>query len=158
VNIFILDNDPSLNVTYHIDAHCNKIILEATQMLCTGCNLLGKTTPYKTTHINHPVSKWVRQSKANFSWTIDYARRLCSEFKFRRDKQHKCLDIVLECEKYTGLFPDITATPFVQAMPEQYQCSDAVQAYRNYYIGEKRYNKAGKNMFIWTKRQQPSWV
>ena len=28
-------------------------------------------------------------------------------------------------------------TPFAQAMPEKYRCESAVNAYRNYYIGEK---------------------
>ena len=28
-------------------------------------------------------------------------------------------------------------TPFVQAMPEQYRTSDPVEAYRNFYVGEK---------------------
>jgi hypothetical protein len=44
-----------------------------------------------------------------------------------------------------------TMPPFAQAMPEQYKNTDAVRAYRNYYIHEKsRFAK-------WKTGNVPSW-
>ncbi len=38
-----------------------------------------------------------------------------------------------------------------QCMPDQYKCDDSVQAYRNYYMGEK----AG--FAKWKGREVPTW-
>ena len=35
-------------------------------------------------------------------------------------------------------------------LPDKYKCEDPVQAYRNYYLGEKMY------MAVWTEREVPS--
>ncbi len=45
-----------------------KMILESCQMLCTTLNVLydDKVTPYRNAHKNHPSTKWVRESSANF--------------------------------------------------------------------------------------------
>ncbi len=47
---------------------------------------------------------------------------------------------------------DIGVTQFAQAMPNCYKSYDPVQAYRNYYIGEKNH------LFSWTKREVPYWI
>ena len=39
-----------------------------------------------------------------------------------------------------------------QCMPDKYKCEDPVQAYRNYYLGEKMY------MAVWTEREVPAWI
>jgi hypothetical protein len=42
-------------------------------------------------------------------------------------------------------------TEFAQAMPDSCKTDDPVQAYRQYYIQEKKY------MAKWTNREIPSW-
>ena len=44
-----------------------KMILESTQMLCCAINeqANNQITPYRSTHKNHPSTKWVRQSKSH---------------------------------------------------------------------------------------------
>ena len=37
-----------------------------------------------------------------------------------------------------------------QCMPDKYKCEDPVQAYRNYYLGEKMY------MAVWTRKRGAS--
>jgi hypothetical protein len=37
------------------------------------------------------------------------------------------------------MFPDNGFQDPPQCMPDEYKCDDYVQAYRNYYMGEKRY-------------------
>ncbi len=52
------------------------MILESGQMLSTAVKLLDPEyavpypSLYKITHANHPCSKWVRESRGNFSWCL----------------------------------------------------------------------------------------
>lgn len=158
MNLFYLDKDLKKCAEYHIDAHCNKMILEAAQMLCTAVNLNGGTTEYKTTHVNHPTSVWVRQSVYNFIWTFEYGYELCKEYTYRTGKMHKTQVVLENCSWKYNYLPKIESTPFVLSMPDQYKTNCPIESYRNYYLSEKRYNKNGKNMFKWTKREVPHWV
>ena len=58
-----------------------KMILESCQMLCTVLNeQAGKQiTPYRTTHKNHPSTKWVRDSSANFEALVEHAMAMLEE-------------------------------------------------------------------------------
>ena len=70
------------------DKHVSKIILEAAQMLSTAINIIEpehNLNTYKTCHINHPVSIWVRTSLENFMWTIDLVEAMHNEWKYRND-------------------------------------------------------------------------
>ncbi len=68
MNIFILDEDITKSAQAHCDKHVVKMILESAQLLCTAVNYYAgeQVTPYKSTHMNHPCSIWVRESLANF--------------------------------------------------------------------------------------------
>jgi len=50
-----------------------------------------------------------------------------------------------------GSYVFLYITAFKQCMPDQYKSDDAIEAYRAYYMGEKR------NMANWKKRQAPEW-
>ena len=39
-----------------------------------------------------------------------------------------------------------------QCMPDEYKCEDTVEAYRNYYLGEKMY------MAVWNYSPTPEWT
>jgi len=64
MNIFILDTNPKLAATYHCDRHM-KMITESAQMLSTAHHICGIkpgvdiSRIYKSTHVNHPCSKWI---------------------------------------------------------------------------------------------------
>jgi hypothetical protein len=161
MNLFYLDKDLKKCAEYHIDAHCNKMILEAAQMLCTAVRQhkgVNVDKLYKATHTNNRMNIWVRTSRENFLWTVNYALALCDEFYFRRGKNHATLEVVNQCVKYCDLFPSIGETAFVLFMPDQYKTDCPVESYRKYYLAEKRFDKNGKNMFTWTKRKAPPWV
>lgn len=70
MNIFVLDEDIEKCARYHCDQHVIKMILESAQMLCTALNKKGHSTPYRSTHSNHPCVLWVEQSHDNFCWLI----------------------------------------------------------------------------------------
>ena len=159
MNIFVLDYNPRKCVEYYCDKHIVKMILESVQLLSSAYHLCDpeilKTcpyTPYRLTHKNHPCAKWVRESYSNFYWLLMLTWEYCKEYTFRYEKIHACQKHVLWM---IHNLPNVPKKPFTfpaQAMPEKYKCNDPVQAYKNYYIGEKLY-------FIrYTKRTAPVWL
>lgn len=142
MNIFVLDEDPSVAAQYHADIHINKMILESAQMLCT---VYGG--PYKPTHKNHPCTRWVAESEANAYWLKALARHLNEEAKLRYGKSadHKSWDVIASLNiRDRGVL-----TPWAQAMPEELRSTDAVQAYRSYY-------RTKPNM-RWAYTEEPDW-
>ena len=59
-----------------------KMILESCQMLCTTLNHQGFETPYRNAHFNHPSTKWVRESSANFLNLVKHTEAMLAEYKF----------------------------------------------------------------------------
>lgn len=153
MNLFILDYDLDKNAQYHVNKHM-KMILEATQILCTTFHLQGVKAPYMPTHPQHPSTIFARSSSENFQFVIDYVYALSKENIIRYDKVHKSSLLLkwFEENRHLLTFPKVKLTEFALAMPDQYKTSDAVQSYRNYYNGEKRH------IFKWTNREKPEWI
>lgn len=113
----------------------------------------GETGPYKKTHINHPISKWCRESLENYLWTVRYGLTLCEEYTHRYGKIHATQSkLEYMSQNFPQGFNKTEQTPFVLAMPDEYQCSCPVQSYRKYYLSEKQH------LFKWTKRSVPEWI
>jgi hypothetical protein len=156
MNIFVLSYNQQECAQYHNNKHCVKQVLETTQILNNALciNNPTKTFPYKPTHLKHPVSLWAAESNCNFEWLLRLGYALCEEYTFRYGKTHKCLCVMFElaCSEYRYSLPQKSMTPFRLCMPDAYKVSDAVQSYRNYYMGEKR------GMAVWGgKREVPEW-
>lgn len=153
MNIFILDTDVKRCAQYHVDKHIVKMILETTQLLN---NARIKYFPkadhvYRKTHENHPASIWASANKSNFDWLCKLGLELCKEYSYRYGKIHKCQAIIEEFYKSPMKPPYGELTNFAQCMPDIYKRKDAVEAYRNYYCGDKR------NIAKWSKRNIPEW-
>ena len=110
-------------------------------------NLNGKTSPYKTTHKNHPCAIWVRESLDNYIWLIEMTKYLNEEYKTRynKDSNHRSYDIIQSLP-----FPDFLEskgiTKMALAMPDECVIvDDIVSSYRNYYIKEKQKLATWKN-------------
>jgi hypothetical protein len=174
MNIFYLHPDPLTAAEMHCDKHCVKMILETAQMLCTAHRALDgdkradKLGMYKTAHLNHPSTKWVRGSLLQYEWTYHLFKFLCDEYTHRYNKVHKTdvkLREVLKEPPYflrwvlrdsnPPLVPSSSINTYTQppqCMPDQYKVpDDAVQAYRNYYIGEKA------SFAKWAYTRTPEW-
>jgi len=153
VNIFVLDLNIEKCARYHCDQHVVKMILESAQIACTALNLKGFTTPYKSTHVKHPCVLWAGASFANLQWLKKLARALNREYRYRyrTSEDHSSLAVV---DQIKGMkFESTGLTDFPQAMPEQYKVpGDPVQAYRNFYVGEKL------QFARWTRRRRPAWI
>lgn len=155
MNIFYLDKDPELAAQYHCDNHVVKMVLETAQLLCTAHHVCGDgtiTDLYKRTHVNHPCSIWLRGSSGNYTWTCNLFTELSREYTKRYGKIHKSY------QKFGG---SLTKIPrFIRvgdfydppmAMPDQYKQKDVVQAYRDYYVGEK------SHFATWKFEGEPEW-
>lgn len=152
MNIFILDLDQEQNARYYCDKHVVKQITESNQLLCSTyyCTDYIPDNIYKLYNKNHPCAKWVRESLSNWLWLKDMTLTLCKEYTYRYEKTHKG-ELVCEALELPHI-KDIGLTPFVEVMPEQYRTNNPVNAYRNYYLGDKQ------NLFKWTKRPVPDWI
>ena len=162
MNMFILDSNPIKAAQLNCDTHCSKIILEIAQMLCTTYHLQGIEAPYKSCHVNHPVTKWIRSSYANFMWAINHGCALWDEKLYRTDKEHKSGDVIEWAIKNSSqlAFPNWWLEPFPIAINENSLCrkdpafdeSDPVKCYQLYY----KYDK--KPIAKWTKREVPKFM
>jgi hypothetical protein len=101
VNIFVTDPNPIISASYLDDKRVVKMVLESTQMLCTALNETGGSSPYRSTHKNHPCSIWARQSKGNWEWLWRHAWTLASEYEYRYGRVHKCVDILSNLDPKT---------------------------------------------------------
>lgn len=155
MNIFILDDDPVQAAKYHNDKHCVKMIVETAQLLSTTHHFYDSDIAdkvYRKTHVNHPSTIWVRESRSNYEWTYRLFTALCDEYTNRYGKVHKTM---LEKGPYLSNPPDgipeVGLTNFPQCMPDDCMVlDDPVTAYRNYY---KQYKA---HIAKW-KLGQPDW-
>jgi len=120
-----------------------KMILESCQMLCTTLNLLydDKVTPYRNAHKNHPSTKWVRESSANFLCLVEHTEAMIAEYKERfTGKTHKCEAVLEKCVKLfrPELFPSNKGTPLPLCMPDEFKTDKIVESYRNFYAAKPR--------------------
>ncbi len=152
MNIFILDRNIEKCARDQADQHVVKMILESAQMLCTVVNLNGGQSPYRSTHVKHPCTIWAGESLANWLWLRRLALSLNDEYRYRYpvSSDHKSAIVVRSLS--LPRIDNAGLTEFALAMPEKYKVpGNAVQSYRNYYIGEK------SGFAKWTRRRPPRW-
>ena len=156
MNIFFLDKTPELSAKMLCDKHVPKMLLESAQMLSTALRQNGYEDDYlyKSAHPNHPMTKWVGNTRDNFIWAFRNADEISREYYKRFGKKHKStriLDFITNNEMQNEI-PDKSFTEPPQCMPDKYKDNDYVTAYRNYYKGEKEY------FAKWEKgRSEPRW-
>ena len=139
MNIFYLDECPDKAARLQYNKHVVKMILESAQMLCAAHHVIGNPddVPYKLAHKNHPSTIWVRQNSIHYDWLYDHMRALGDEYTKRYGKTHlsitKCKHLVYPPKN----IPTVMFNQPPQCMPDEYKDKCSVQAYWNYYIGEK---------------------
>lgn len=153
MNLFYLSDNHEENASFHADKHM-KMLLEATQLLCTTFHLQEIHAPYRRTHQNHPSAIWTRAAKNNFKWVISYADSLSKEYSYRYGKRHASSEVLLWAQKNARLlrFPQEESTPFALAMPDEFKTSCPIESYRNYY------REAKKHLHSWKNRDKPYWI
>lgn len=191
MNLFILSYNPVECAQMMMDVHIVKIILEAVQMLSSAKRLLtvvadplekpnredvGKANAldlplYRVAHVNHPVSIWVRESYANYCWTLDLVDAMHDEWRLRYghgpDKVHKSYAVAAFLRLNPpplDAFAQVGLTPFAVAMPDDCKVFvpaaewwdddvvDPVASYRAYYRSPMK-----RNLSTWRVRGAPDW-
>ena len=159
MNIFYLSEDPVVAALEHNDKHCVKMIVEYAQMLstahreCDGDDRADSLSLYRKTHVNHPSTVWARGNEAQYTWLYQLFVALAAEYTYRYEKKHSTdslLAVSLETPP-AKISKNKLFQPPPQCMPKEYKCDDAVEAYRNFYIGEKA------QFSSWKKRDAPRW-
>ena len=181
MNIFVLDRDPLTAAVWHCDKHVVKMIIESGQMLSTAhwvlwLERLGKTRDdfklvrdmksylrehvpkdqqpeWQMTHRNHPCSIWVRETVANYFWTIRLMRSLLDQYTRRYKKKHKAEWNYKWLKKnIPSNLPNLPLTEHPVCMPDDCKISDnVVICYQEYYRKHKRY------MAKWKTVEPPWW-
>ncbi len=137
MNIFVLSEDPIQAAKWQCNKHVVKMILETAQLLSAAHP--SHIAPYKHTHVNHPCSKWVRESIDNYKWLVTHGHALCNEYTQRYRKIHKTTSVIQWLDANKPALPSIGLTPFARAIKDEklHLYDDTVQAYRAYYIQDK---------------------
>ncbi len=154
MNIFVLNECPTISAQEMIDKHVVKMPTESMQMISTTLDYLGLPCPYKPVMLNHPCTIWARKSRNNFQWLVSHCLALCKEYTVRYNKTHK-VELTLSeyadsIEKALDYLPREGLTPFAQAMPDSLKDDDACIAYQNYYLHSKW-------PFASWKTERPTW-
>ena len=161
MNIFAFDKCPMRSALWLDDIRKNKMILESAQMLSTAVRALCPDTTlevYKTAYLNHPCSKWARQSRANFQWLLHHMSWLYNQ----KSGEHKSARLIPEFQKYVddGDFPDEYLTPFANCARnlergvDYSDIDDVHQAYRMYM--NDRWKERNITL-TWCWGEEPDW-
>jgi len=189
MNLFLLHEDPKICAQYHADMHVNKMIVETAQMLSTNHRILDgypvieqrvnektgrkykvKTYKldneldsilYKSCHINHPCTVWLRESIHNYNWGYDLMCELGIEVRIRYGTRHKTISKLREVLKNPpNNIPNIPKTPFKPAITDK-DCMyhegkllKPVEMYRKFYMVSKT---AKKKWDGWKHTPTPDW-
>lgn len=94
MNIFATYKCPIKSAKYLDSKRIVKMILESAQLLSTAINECGGNGPYKSNHVNHPCSIWVRQSRKNYRWLLQHFIALCRQYTKTYGKIHKSQRLV----------------------------------------------------------------
>lgn len=175
MNIFYLSSDPTECAKQHVDKHVVKMIVEYGQLMSTAHRVLDGTFYYgltannrriqrwklpdereeviwKASHIKHPSGLWVRSSSSHYQWLFALWLEMLKEYTYRYGKVHSTERMkpwfvkVPDNIPHKGWLSDPTP-----AMPDEYKTSEAIQSYRNYYLGAKR------SFANWKNRNTPTW-
>lgn len=184
MNIFILNEDPTIAAQEQCDKHVVKMIVESAQMLSTVHRMVDGVMErrpsksgsmlqyfyldderedilYKACHYNHPSTVWTRESCCNYTWHYNHFIALCDEYKYRYNKTH-ATDTKLR--KILKNLPDNIVrtsgrTPFKLAMSSNPECIvhglGGTDAVKSYQNFYQ--TKQERFKMLWTKRKQPEW-
>ena len=165
MNIFYLDKCPHKAAELQYNKHVVKMILESAQMLCTAHHHYAERheinadyIPYKKAHYNHPSTIWARENHYQYQWLYWHMMALGDEYKKRYSKEHLSITKCKECLSFSpyGISLGKFEQP-PQCMPDEYKDKCSIQAYWNYYIGDKKQIANLKKEILYDKRPKATY-
>lgn len=169
MQLFILDKDPIKAAAYHFNSHVVKIPTEVAQLLSFVLWILEPEKAYlwyekrliykvSKSYSKHPCTLWIMESRANYRWACVYGLALCAEYWRRygvdKNHHHKAEDVIwFAFTQIPSSLPPYSLTPFKQAIPIEFQSSNAIESYRMYYRSSQK-----AHLRKWGKRREiPEW-
>jgi len=160
MNLFATNTEPELAARDLDDKRLVKMVLETAQLLSTALRVNGVDCVelYKATHANHPVNVWVRNTRSNFLWTVEYGLRICDEYQHRYGRTHGSRSAVHAAAELYRYITDGPLEEFHNSARNlgkglDFTSLPVVDAYRAYLVA--RWNTETPR---WTKRGIPSWL
>ena len=155
MNIFYINTDPVVAARELADDHIRKMQIESAQMCSTAHWATGSSAPYKKAHLNHPSTKWARESIQHYRWLVRHGLEICDEFEKRYNKVHATKAVLQWLEQNEPNLPDNGFVSPPQCMPDEFRKEDTIEAYKNFYINDKVKVK----QLSWNKlNNKPEWV
>lgn len=154
MNLFFLDEDLQKCAQSHVDRHVVKIITEANQ--CMSCAYPNGTAPYRHSYVNHPMVKWVKESRGNFNWTLNYCFELCREYTYRYERIHKGEGVAAWFKANPPQISDVGLTNPPRCFGD---FKDKIAVSNNIVVDYREYYRVGKShLFNWKGRERPNWL
>lgn len=159
MNIFVTSPSP-VECAYNLDTkRVNKMIIETAQLLSTAVRVHGYEGDdvYKISHLNHPCSKWTRETIQNYLWTLNHGLALCSAYWNTSGKIHATEKVMTRCasNELYHLIPDGELTPFVDCTEFKHRTDLNIhERYRLYML--LKWSERDKREPKWFSR--PDWA
>ncbi len=169
INIFVTSPSPKESAIVLPDRHITKMAVETCQMLALiaspwyhNYGTLPKKdgTPYSTSKgsfKNHPCTIWAAENIDNAYWLIEHGMSLCDEYKLRYNKQHACLNTLLQAYHIFPKGKINNVKNFVRAMPDEFKLDTSIDTFEAYkrYISTKTWVKGN---YLRMPQRRPEWV
>ncbi len=102
------------------------------------------------------MTKWVRESKENFDWTVQYCFALCKEYTFRYGRTHAGERIA---NWYNDNLPQLPQLGFTEPPRCFSTFADKIPVTPSVYEDYRQYYRIAKShLFVWKNRPAPSWL
>ena len=124
MNIFYINEDPIIAARELADDYIRKMQIESAQMCCTAHWAIGGEAPYKRAHLNHPSTKWVRESIQHYRRLIAHSLEISNEFEKRYGKSHKTKEVLEWCKINEPNIPDNGFVAPPQCMPDEFKSKE----------------------------------
>lgn len=170
MNLFVTSTDPEQCARNLDDKRVGKMLMEATQMLSLALKMNWPDDSYESlvhpggltsglAYKNHPVSIWVRSTRANYRWTFEHAFFLYLEFRWRFDKDHASGRRLPFLSAYEDFLPAGNLLPFQNSARNQglgidFTFLDVPYSYQEYL---KERWRTDKRAVTFSGRNEPEW-
>lgn len=168
MNLFVTDPDPVVCAMNLDDKRIGKLLMECNQMMSLALKSRWEDDSYVfwetsteltfgRAYMNHPVSIWVRQTRANFLWTLEHAVALSNEFQHRFNRDHASGNRLAFMRRYSDVIPEGRLTEFQNSAKNgeiDFTFLPVPNSYRHYLSARW---STDKNPVTFTGRNEPKW-
>jgi hypothetical protein len=158
MNLFVLDYMPVTAAQCHSDKHVTTGIVDAVKMMGYAYSR-GKFKPLPRLgayYKQHQMCQWVRATRQNFDWTLQYAQALCFEYKHRFD----AIPLYQQHVEWIGFNLPLDRLPdlYLSEWPRCFgKLADVIETTDSLINDYRRYYKVSQRYAAWTRRPIPEW-